>query len=293
MKPAPFAYRRPHTVAEAVAILAEYGPDAKVLAGGQSLVPVLNMRLARPAVLVDINRIAELDYVVQEDGLLRMGALVRQRALESPELRAICPLLAEAAAHIGHPATRNRGTVCGSIAHADPAAELPVVLTALDGRVVVTGTGGDRVLTPGEFFLSVFTTALEPGELVREVQFPLPRAGSGQAFCEFSRRHGDFAIVSAACVIHLDPEGRVADARIALGGVAEVPVRATAAEAVLLGQPPGEGVLREAVAAAVAELDPPEDLHASASFRKDLARVYLHRALTAAVARAKGGEVCG
>jgi carbon-monoxide dehydrogenase medium subunit len=287
MKPPAFGYHAPRSVAAALDLLREHGPEAKVLAGGQSLVPMMKLRLARPPVLVDLNRIRELDYVREEDGHLAFGALARLRELESPLVRDRCPILAEAARHIAHPAIRNRGTVCGSLAHADPAAELPVVARALDAELRAVGPGGTRSIPARDFFVSFFTTSLEPGEVLVEARFPLPPAGAGATFLELSRRAGDFALVAVAALVTRGDGGTVADARIALGAVAEQPVRCDAAEAGLRGQPGGVAAFRQAAAAATRPLDPPSDLHGSSAYRKQVAEVLVGRALGQAWDRAR------
>jgi carbon-monoxide dehydrogenase medium subunit len=288
MKPAPFAYVAPTSVDEALALLAQHADEAKPLAGGQSLVPLMNFRLARPGVLVDLNRIPELQYIREHDGGLAIGAMTRQRAAERSALvRERCPLLAAALPLVGHPPIRNRGTVGGSLAHADPAAELPAVAAALDAELVVRGPSGERVARPDAFFLTYLTTTLEPTELLVEVRFPAWPAGAGWAFEELSRRHGDFAIVGVAAVLQLDSQGQVADARLAFIGAAPTPVRAHAAEAALRGQPATAETFRAAAERVVDALDPSDDVHASAAYRREVAKVLARRALVAAHERAR------
>jgi aerobic carbon-monoxide dehydrogenase medium subunit len=284
MKPAPFDYFAPRTIAETVAALAQHGDDAKVLAGGQSLVPMLNLRLARPAVLVDINGVAELDSLREADGWVHIGALKRQAAVERWADTHL-PLMAEALRAVGHAAIRNRGTVAGSVAHADPASELPALLLCLDGAAVARGPGGDRVIPAGELFRAPLTTSLRPDELVTEVRFSLPRPDAGWGFAEVARRHGDFALVGAAALLWLDGAGRVDGARLALFGVGGTPVRGSAAEALLTGQAPSAERIREAARAAAAALRPDGDLHASAGYRSEVAAVLAERTLTAALER--------
>jgi len=293
MKPPPFDYEAPETLEEALRLLQQAGGEAKVLAGGQSLVPLLNMRLVRPSLIVDINRITGLDYLREEDGELAVGALARHRdVLASPLVRKGWPLLAEATAQVGHPAIRNRGTVCGSIAHADPAAEQPAVLCALDGRVVVAGPAGRREVPARDFFLTYLTTALEPEEIVVEARFPRLPPGSGAAFVEFARRHGDFAIVGVAAAVTLE-DGQCREARIALVGVGGTPLRAREAEEMLRGRPlrgpEGRSILQRAAQQVAASVEPPDDVHASARYRRHLAGVLTERALEEALRRA-GGE---
>lgn len=287
MKPAPFEYFAPSSLVEALDLLARHADDAKALAGGQSLVPLMNFRLARPGVLVDLNRIPELHYIRAHDGGLAIGAMARQRAAErEPLVRERCPLLAEALPLVGHLAIRTRGTIGGSMAHADPAAELPAVAAALDAELVVRGPSGERVAKPDAFFLTYLTTTLEPTELLVEVRLPPWPAGAGWAFEELSRRHGDFAIVGVAAVLQLDQRSQVADARLACIGAAPTPARARAAEEALRGQPATAENFRAAAELVVEALDPQSDLHASADYRREVAKVLARRALQAALARA-------
>jgi carbon-monoxide dehydrogenase medium subunit len=288
MKPARFDYHAPERLEDALSLLREQADGAKVLAGGQSLVPLMNMRLARPAAVVDINRIRELAYLRVEDGELRIGALARHAdVLRSPEVARGWPLLHEATGLVGHAAIRNRGTVCGSVVHADPAAEQPAVLTALDGRVVIAGPDGRREAAPDEFFLTYLTTALAPEEMVVEVRLPALPPGTGTCFLEFSRRHGDFAIVGVACAVTLE-DGVCRDARVALAGVGGTPFRAREAEDVLRGERLGPSAIRAAAERAAAGIEPDSDIHASADYRKHLARVLTERALARAAERAGG-----
>jgi CO/xanthine dehydrogenase FAD-binding subunit len=291
VKPPPFEYHAPASLAEALDLLAQFGDEAKVLAGGQSLLPLLNLRLARPAHLIDINGLAtELGQLDTWDGGLRIGALVRQRAAERAGLvRDRTPLLAEALPQIGHPQIRNRGTIGGSLAHADPASELPAVAMALDAELVVRSAKGERVLAPDAFFVSFLTTAIQPDELLVETRWPGTPAGTGSAYLEVSRRHGDFAMVGVAASLRLDPNGTVADARLAYTGAAPTPVRAHAAERSLRGQPPSPDSFAAAAEAAQEALDPGSDVHAPAAYRRHVARVLTQRALAQASARAQGG----
>jgi carbon-monoxide dehydrogenase medium subunit len=289
MKPAPFEYVAPASVEEAVDSLARHGHGAKVLAGGQSLVPMLNMRLVRPSVLVSLRRLRALDYVAVENGSVRIGSMTRQRAVEqAPVARNACPVLGEALELVGHPAIRNQGTVGGSIAHADPAAELPAVLVALDGAVTLASTRGQRTVPAGTFFRSLLTTAAEPDELIVEVAVhPVGGAGlaTGWAVEEVSRRHGDFALAGVVAVLAVDGDGDIADARIALFGVEDRPTRRSQAEAALRGTRGAEAVA-EAAALAVREVVPLDDLHASAPLRTRLAGVLVRRAVERAYRRA-------
>lgn len=290
MKPPPFEYHAPPSVEEALALLREHGDEAKALAGGQSLVPLLNFRLARPRHLIDLNRIPSLDYIREDDGAVAVGAMTRQRAVErSPLVRERCPLLAEAMPLIGHFQIRNRGTVGGSLAHADPAAELPAVVTALRGTLVARRAGRQRVLPAERFFVAYLTTALEPDELLVEARFPVPPPRSGSAFLEVSRRHGDFALVGVAAVVTLDEGGVLTHAALALTGVGPTPVLAEEAARVLVGDRPTPQAF-EAAARKVSEgLRPDADLHASAEYRRHVAGVLARRALARAVEQAGGG----
>jgi len=291
VKPPPFEYHAPASLAEALDLLAQLGDEAKVLAGGQSLLPLLNLRLARPAHLIDINGLdSELGQLETWDGGLRIGALVRQRAAERAGLvRERTPLLAEALPQIGHPQIRNRGTIGGSLAHADPASELPAVAMALDAELVVRSAKGERVLTSDAFFVSFLTTAVQPDELLVETRWPGADAGTGTAYVEVSRRHGDFAMVGVAASLRLDPNGTVADARLAFTGAAPTPVRAHAAERGLRGQPASPASFAAAAEAAQEALDPGSDVHAPAAYRRHVAKVLTQRALAQASARAQGG----
>jgi carbon-monoxide dehydrogenase medium subunit len=287
MKPPPFEYHAVRSADEVVALLADHGDEAKVLAGGQSLVPLLALRLARPAHLIDINGIDGL-ATVGDGGGLAVGALVRHRVAErSPAVRAANPLVADALRLIGHVAIRNRGTIGGSIAHADPAAELPAVLLALDGEVEATSRRGPRRVGASELFRGFLTTSLAPDELLTGVRFPTWAAGAGWSFQEFSRRSGDFAVAGVAVTVRLRGDGRIDEARIALSGVASVPVRATSAEAALAGQTGSDEVWAAASEEAVTGLDPPSDVHGSAAYRRHLAAVLTRRALHEANERAE------
>jgi CO/xanthine dehydrogenase FAD-binding subunit len=257
-----------------------------VLAGGQSLMPMMNFRLARPAVVVDINRISDLDRLREEDGALVVGALARQRAVER-WARAGFPLLATALQHVGHEAIRTRGTVAGSLAHADPAAELPALLLCLDGHVRVRSAGGQRTIAARDLFVAALTTSLRPDELITEVWLPTLAPGVGWGFEEVSRRHGDFALVGAMATVALDGS-RVAQARIAVFASGPTPVRTVEAERALAGSAPTLEAIAAAARAAAAALSPDADLHATAAYRKRVAGTLVARALGAAVERARG-----
>ncbi|HLW59575.1 MAG TPA: xanthine dehydrogenase family protein subunit M [bacterium] len=283
MKPPPFAYLAPRSVPEALEALASYGPDGKVLAGGQSLVPLLNFRLAHPAALVDLNAVPGLDGLGRDPGTgeLAIGAMVRQTDAErSPLVVAECPLLVAALKHIGHRAIRNRGTVGGSLAHADPAAELPLLLVLLDGRVRTASGRGERWIGAGEFFVSYLTTALEADEILVEARFSTLRdAHTAWGFEEFSRRAGDFALAAAGAIVHGDDTGTIRDAAIAVAGGGPTPVRAREAERALAGQRPSDRLLEDAARLAISACDVDGDLHASAEYRRALIGVVVERAL--------------
>ena len=291
MKPASFEYFAPTSIEEAQALLEQYAEDARVLAGGQSLIPLLNLRLARPAVIVDINRISQLDHLgPSPDGGLRVGATTRERAVErSPLVRDSNPLLHAAIPLIGHTQIRNRGTVGGSIAHADPAGELPAVALALDAEMVVVGKA-ERVVPAGDFFLSDYTTAIEPTELLTEVRFPPWPAARGWAVREVCRRDGDFALVGAIALFDLSSAGVCEDPRVVLFGVGERPVRAIRVEEAIAGQTLNARWVKEASALAAEDLDPDTDVHASAEYRREVAVTLTQRVLSAALERADRGS---
>jgi aerobic carbon-monoxide dehydrogenase medium subunit len=291
VKPPPFEYVAPVRLEEAVGVLAEHGDDAKALAGGQSLAPLLAFRLAAPAVLVDLNGIAGLDHLVDEGDRLVIGALARQRAVERlPGLGRRCAMVAEAVAQIGHVAIRNRGTVGGSLAHADPAAEWPALALALDGECHVVGPRGARAVPVEELLVSYFTTTLEPDELITELRLTLPDGRVSSTFVELARRHGDFAIVGVGALLGLAEDGSVARSRLALIGVGERAVRARRAEALLEGEKPTDELLDAAAAAVDEAISPTSDLHGSATYRRQVTRVLTRRALSVARARAEGKE---
>ena len=288
MKPARFAYHAPATVDEAIALLTRYGGEAKLLAGGQSLMPLMNFRVARPAALIDLNAIASLGYIREEDGQVRFGAMTRQRAIEfSPVVRRRLPLLAEATALVGHLPIRSRGTIGGSLAHADPSAEYPAILAALDGVVVTRGPRGERTLQASELFQSYLTTSLGPDEILVEVRLPAMAAGAGFAFEEFSRRHGDFAIVGIATMLVGDGQ-HCATARLATAGAGPVPMRLRSAEEILERDGLSEAAVEAAARRAAELVEPDSDIHASAAYRRNLTRVLTGRALRRAKARMGG-----
>ena len=280
MKPVPFTYVRAESVEQAVDTLRTHGGEAKLLAGGQSLVPALNMRLARPTVLVDLNRIPGLDRIAEENGGIGIGALVRQSAAERAQLiRASCPLLAESLPLVGHFATRNRGTIGGSIAHADAAAELPLALVALSGSVITTV----RTIPAADFFVGHFTTALADDELIVATMWPRARPGESSALKEFAPRHGDFALASAACDLRVE-NGAVAEARLAVGSVTDRPELLDVEP--LLGRAVDDDSVRSVGASAAAAVDPPPNLHGSPRYRRALLRSLVERAVRTAWARA-------
>jgi carbon-monoxide dehydrogenase medium subunit len=276
-------YEAPTTVPEAVELLAEHLDEASVLAGGQSLIPLLALRLAYPEVLIDINGIAELSGVSAAGGWVTIGAMTREYVAEESETVAeAVPLLAAALPFIGHEAIRSRGTIGGSLAHADPAAELPAVARALDAEFVVRGPAGERVVPAAEWFEGYLTTSRRPDELLVEVRFPAAEPGSGVSFQEVARRHGDFAIAGLAASVTLS-EGAISDVRLAFAGMSDVPVRAVAAEDLLAGERPSAGLFEEAARRATDGIDPPGDLHGSPEYRKKVAAALVRRGLQAAV----------
>jgi aerobic carbon-monoxide dehydrogenase medium subunit len=290
MKPPPFRYYDPSTMAEAVQLKAEHGFDATVLAGGQSLVPLLNLRLAHPDVLLDINRIADLQGLRRTDHVLEFGATVRQYQLEEDDaVRQALPILAEAARFIGHRELRHRGTVGGSLAHSDPAAELPCLALALSAEMVAASAAGTRTIPAAEFFEGFFTNTLQADEILTAVRFPVPTTGTGWGFAEVARRHGDFALAAAAALLRLDGR-RVVDASVCLAGVADRPVRAEEVEGALAGSEPDEGELGAAARHAERLVTTPDDVHATTVYRRKVAVVATERALAAALTRAREGE---
>jgi carbon-monoxide dehydrogenase medium subunit len=292
MKPAPFEYQAPASLEAALDALARHGGDAKLLAGGQSLIPVMNFRLAEPALLIDINKLAELDFIRRdEEGHLRIGAMVRQRRLERDRLVAeMAPLLHEAVPFIAHPQIRNRGTFGGSLAHADPAAELPALAVALGARFRLHRAGGDRWVAAEDFFAGLFATALEPDEMLVEAAIPPSPARTGWAFLEVARRHGDYAQVGVAARVTLDESGRCREARLVYLSVGDAPVVARAAARLLAGEELSpQAIAAAAEKAAGDEMDPLGDIHATPEFKRHLARVLTRRVLRKAGERARSG----
>lgn len=285
MKPVSFRYFAPRTIDDALDLLATHGQEGKILAGGQSLVPAMNFRLARPASLIDINRIDALDYVREDGRELRIGALARHARFEAPVSGgALSALLPRVARHIGHLPIRSRGTFCGSIAHADPASEWCLLAATLDAKLVIVSRRGKRNVRPNEYFVGALTTTLEPDELLTEIRLPLLDDSWRTGFAEFSRRAGDYALAMCAAFLRFE-DGRIVEARIGLGGATDRPSRIAAAEAVLTGTDGGPGILREAGNVAAETIDPLEDIQASAEYRRDLVRAMIGRALDQALTR--------
>ena len=290
MKPPPFAYAAPATLEEAVGLLTEHAEaEPRVLAGGQSLIPLMNFRLAKPGYLVDLRNVAGLSGIWRDGDVLVIGAMTKMAEVErSPEVAVAAPLVTEAVGLVAHAPVRNSGTVGGSLAHADPAAELPAVALALDAGLVAAGPGGTRVIPAAEFFTGPYSTALAADEILTEIRLPV--WPGGHAFTEFSRVHANFAVVAVAALVELDGDGdgdRIRRAALALAGVAPTPVRATAAERALAGAPADAATIRAAADAAATGLSPAGDLHASPETRRGLARTYLRRGIELAVARAR------
>ena len=289
MKPAPFRYFAPATLDEALALVAEYGDEAKVLAGGQSLIPTMNFRLAQPGVLIDLNNITELFFVQpNDDGGLRIGAMTRQRTIERELLiQERAPLLHATMPHIAHVQIRNRGTIGGSLAHADPAAELPAVAVALDAQLRVQSQRGERWLAARDFYVGLFTTDLAPDEILVEIAIPPMPAHTGWSILEFARRRGDYAIVGVAAMVTLNQAGQCNTARLVLLSVGEGPVTAHQAVEMLLGERPTASLIKAAAqTAATVDIDPNQDIHASVAYRRHLAQVLSQKALIQAFQQA-------
>jgi carbon-monoxide dehydrogenase medium subunit len=289
MKPPRFEYFAPRTLDEALDLAASHGDRAKVLAGGQSLIPLLNFRLAHPEALIDINRIADLDDVRATDGGVSIGALARLHAVDrSDVVRQRAPIVAEACHLVGHLPIRHRGTVGGNLAHADPASELPAAMVALEAELTAARRGGTRAIAADRFFVGPLATALAPGEILTAVRIPALPPRTGGAFVEMGRRAGDFALVGVAALVTLDAAGRCQRARVALCGAGPTPIRARAAEEALVGEAPSGAAIDEAAARAAAAANPPSDVHASAEFRRKLARYFTRQAIERAAERARG-----
>lgn len=285
MKPAPFTYHDPRTLGEACDLLATH-ENARVLAGGQSLMPMLNFRVAMPDHLIDLNRVSELSYLRWEGGALRVGAMTRQRNLEcSSDVARRCPVLREALAHVGHRQTRNRGTFGGSLCHLDPSAELVNVTALLGGTLHAASKSGARDIAFADFAAGYMTTCLAPHELLTGVTLPLPGNARGHAFVEFARRHGDFAVVACSALVGLDRSGRIADAALSFSGLGHAPVRPAPIEQALCGEKPDAAAFK-AAAAAAEKLEAVGDAYVTSAYRSHLARVLTYRALEQASARA-------
>lgn len=283
MKPAPFEYHAPESVADVVAVLGAHGDEAKPLAGGQSLVPMLSLRLTRFEHLVDVNRVPELAHVERRDGTLVVGATTRQASLERPGPARDVPLLGLAAPRIGHFQIRNRGTVGGSIAHADPAAELPAVALALDAELEIAAPSGRRRIPARDFFVGNWTTVLEAEDLLAAIHFPVWSSGAGFAVDEVARRHGDFALTGVVCGVEVDTDSVVTRAAVALFGMGATPLRAPAAETALIGSRPSPDDVTEIAHLAVHDLEPPDDVHASGIYRRRVGAHIVNRAFTRAL----------
>jgi CO/xanthine dehydrogenase FAD-binding subunit len=285
MKPPAFAYERPTSLQAALAALARHGEEAKVLAGGQSLIAMLNLRLLAPKTIIDAGRLSELDYIREDGGELRIGALTRHNTvMRSAEVAQHCPLIAEAYRFISHHAIRNRGTIGGNLCHADPASELPVVALLLDATMVLKSSAGERRVSAGDFFKGPFETAARADELLTEVRFRAQPKGEGYAFDEVSQRHGDFALVAAGCTLAV-ADGLCRAVRLGYAGVGPHAIRAEKAEAALAGQPVTDANFAKAAATAAEHVRPTGDVHADEAYRRDLVRALTSRVLAAALAR--------
>jgi len=288
LKPAKFEYHAPETLDEALILAAQYGDDARIIAGGQSLVPMMNLRLAQPDHIIDINHIEGLSYIRPDSGSIEIGAVTRHHQIEySSELMQLCPPLPMAARNIGHYALRERGTIGGSLALADPAAELPLMAMLLDAGIVAQSAAGKRTIPARDFFISVFTTSLEPGEIVAAIRFRALAHREGWGFRWLARRSGDYAVVNAAATLMLDGAGKVGRIAMALGGVGSTPIRLASLEQSASGLAPAGGWAGEIAAEAAAQVEPESDKHASAVYRKELIEVLLCQALEDALARAQ------
>lgn len=286
MKPAPFEYLDPRTKEEVFQLLDELGEDAKLLAGGQSLLPIMNFRLARPSHLIDINRIPGLDYIREENGHMAIGAMTRERAIEiSGVIKEKIPILSEAARHIAFLPIRNKGTIGGSIAHADPSAELCLMIKLLGAQIRVESSQGSRWMDADDFFQTYLTTVLEPNEMITEIQIPIPPKETVYSFNTFSRRHGDFAIVSVAILLQMGRDGLCEKAKIALGSVNPTPIRAHGAEDLLVGRKMSGKLMDEVSILTEEACDPDSDIHASAENKREMVRVFTGRGLREAFKR--------
>ncbi len=287
MRPRAFTYHAPSSIAEVIDILEQHGAEARVLAGGQSLVPVMKLRLASPKHIVDITRVPALDLIRGDDGALLVGALATHEAIENSALvQAHCPVLAEAASHIADPIVRNRGTIGGNLCHADPAADFPLAAIALGAELIAAGRASSRAIPIDRFFAGFLTTALKPDEILTALRIPKPPPHSGGAHLKLSRRSNGLAIVGAAVMLAMDDDGNCTDVRVALAGMGPMPIRAAAAERALRGNRITQAVIVDAAALAPRQTDPPSDVHGSAEYRRTIAPVIVGRALKLAAERA-------
>ena len=291
MIPSAFEYYAPGSLAEAVALLKPHGDEAKILSGGHSLIPLMKLRFATPAVIIDINGIPGLDYIKEEGGFLKIGALAREASLESsPVVQQKFPLIADVVKVIADPQVRNRATVAGNLAHGDPANDHPAVMLALGAEVELTGPGGSRALPVSEFFVDLLETALTPEEVLTEIRVPVPPAGSGGAYYKIERKVGDFATIAVGSQVTLDSGGRVTAAGIGLTNAATTPIKATDAEAYLVGKSLDDATLEEAGRLAMAMSDPSSDSRAPAAYKKAMVKELTIRTLKRAAERARGGQ---
>jgi carbon-monoxide dehydrogenase medium subunit len=290
MIPRSFEYFSPRTLDEAIGLLQKLGPDAKLLSGGQSLIPMMKLRMVSPQHIVDINRIPDLDYINESDGHLKIGALAREHQLETSDVIATkLPILADTAKFIADPLVRSQATVCGNLAHGDPANDHPATMLALGATVVATGPNGQREIAVKDFFPGLFTTALEPEEILTEIRIPLPPANSGGAYLKLERKVGDFATAGVAVQVTLDDAGNCKTAGVGLTNVGMTPIKAARTEAFLAGKTLDQTTINEAAEIAASESEPLDDIRGSADYKRDLVRVLTARALTRALERAKGG----
>ena len=289
MKPAPFEYHAPDSIEQALDLMSRFAGEAKILAGGQSLVPAMNFRIVQPSALIDLNRVAGLGYVREEDNVLRMGAMTRERELEfNPLISSWAPLLVEAAPHIAHPQIRNRGTVGGSIVNADPAAELPVLMLALSARLQAKNTSGERWIEAQDFFMGMFTTALEPDEILVAIELPASPPRTGWSFLEVAPRAGDYALMGVAALLTLDQNGKCERARLVYLNAGDGPVEAKEAEKLLIGESLNDGLIESAASkASETEINPFGNVHTSPEFQRHLANVLTKKALKQATQRAE------
>ncbi len=291
MKPATFEYLLPGSVEETVGLLEQHEDDAKIIAGGQSLIPLMNFRLARPKILVDINGIKSLSGIKEEEGKLVIGALTRENeAKDSVLVQEHCPIFSQAISKIGHAAIRNRGTIGGSLVHCDPSAELPTVSRVLNAEMRIVGSDGEKLIEAEDFFITYLTSVLEPSEILLDIRIPKLNKDCGWSFVELSRRSGDFAIVAVAVILIMDEKGVCREARISLGGVEATPIRAEEAESYLAGKVVDGTILKTAGKLATENIDPESDYHASAEYRENMVEVMVIKGLEEALARTKGGQ---